>query len=83
MGLKTVAREWTSIESITTCVKSNFGIGQHLPLNFSMQVDLDDQKKMLGSLSELGIKTTLDYNFKQIGEEYEPIIREEATKLMI
>lgn len=83
MGLKQAAREWVSIDFIQTCVKSNYGIGQHLPLHFSMQIDLDDQRRMLGSLSEIGIKTSLEYNFKQIGKEYEQVITDEATKLMI
>jgi len=83
MELKPVAREWQAIECIQTCIKSNIGIGTHLPIKFSMQVDLNDQRLLLRQLNEIGVKTTLNYDFKQIGNEYEAIIKEEAAKLMI
>jgi hypothetical protein len=75
----TKAREFQSIECIQTCIKTkSFGIGKHIPFNFSMQVDLDQQKAMFKQLDQFNLKTTLDYKFKHIGEEYEPVIIEEA-----
>jgi hypothetical protein len=41
MDTKTQAREWTAIDCIQTCIKTNLGLGKHLPIHFSMQVDLD------------------------------------------
>ena len=38
---------------------------------------------MLSQLHEVNIKTSLDYNYKEIGKEYENIIDEEAKKMMI
>lgn len=84
MDLKTTAREWQAIECIQTCTKAKgFSFGKHLPINFSMQVDMEEQRALKKQLSSIDIKTTLDYNFREIGSEYEPIITEEAFKLMI
>jgi len=38
---------------------------------------------LLSQLHEVNIKTSLDYNYKEIGKEYENIIDEEAKKMMI
>jgi hypothetical protein len=38
---------------------------------------------LLSQLHEVNIKTSLDYNYKDIGKEYENIIDEEAKKMMI
>ena len=77
------AREWKAIECIQTCIKAHFGIGVHLPMHFSMQVDVDQQKKMMSQLNLLNVKTDLDYDFGGIGEEYKEIIIEEGNKLML
>jgi hypothetical protein len=83
MDLKTTAREWRAIECIQTCIKTTLGLGKHLPISFSMQLDLDQQKSLLTQLSQLNVKTSLEYNYKEIGAEYEAIVDEEAKKMMI
>ena len=83
MDLKTTAREWRAIECVQTCIKTSLGLGKHLPISFSMQLDLDQQKTLLTQLNQLHVKTSLEYNYKEIGAEYEPIVDEEAKKMMI
>ena len=77
------AREWNAIECIQTCIKTNLGLGKHLPIHFSMQVDLEQQRDMLKQLKDLNVQPNLDYAFKEIGKEYESIVVEEAGKIMI
>ena len=46
MAERATSRQWRSVECIQTCVGSKKGLGKHVPIRFTMQLDYNDEKSI-------------------------------------
>ena len=46
MTERAASRQWRAIECIQACIKAQKGLGKHIPINFKMQLDLNEQKEI-------------------------------------
>ena len=83
MEEKATSRQWRALECIQTCVKSRRGLGKHIPVNFEMQIDYNDQLVLQKAVKSndtkflKGKRLALEYDYNAIGKEYRDQIVEE------
>lgn len=45
MSERATSRQWRAISCIQSCIKAQRGLGKHIPIKFSMQIDYEEEKK--------------------------------------
>lgn len=43
-------KDWQSLECIQSCIKSKFGLGRHIPIQFCMELDIPGEDKITEQL---------------------------------
>ena len=46
MRERATSRQWRALDCIQSCIKAQKGLGKHIPIKFTMQLDYDEQKEM-------------------------------------
>ena len=68
---KSGSLELTSLKCVQSCIKAKHGLGQHIPIHFRMELDIDEETQITSQSQ--GIKMNelqLKYDFRTIGQQY-------------
>ena len=84
MGERAASRQWRALECIQSTIKASKGLGNHIPIKFTMQLDYNEQREMKKEVLEgqtqfAGAKTLgLKYDYQAIGEDFRKEILNES-----